>query len=123
LATIHGHQSAPSALVTSPRGDLVVSGCREGTVRVFGIDTKQQLRQFDGHGRTVTSLAIASGGRQVASVAMDNQLMVWDLAAGEQVITLWGEGDEDFASVAMLADGETILCGLSDGRLRVWTLT
>jgi len=121
LATLHGHPAAPGVLAVSPRGDLLVTGSRDGAVRVFGVEARTQLRLLEGHARPVASLVFMAGGRRLAAVARDNQLLVWDVArGGEPVETQAVAAEEALTSLAVTGAGQRVLCGLADGRIRVW---
>jgi WD40 repeat protein len=121
VASLHGHRSAPSALAVSHQDDLLLSGSRNGTVRLFRFDTKAQLRSFSGHGKTVSSVAFLPDGRHFASVAMDHFLLIWSLSESEPVASLAAHGEESLAAVACLARSRRLVCGLSDGRFRLWS--
>ena len=120
LATLHGHQAAPSAVMPTADGKRVLSGGRDRTIRVFDVEARLQLRSFEGHNRPISSLAWLPDRRLVASVAMDNALMIWDVERGEEVTTVFGEAGESFASVVALAASGTVVCGLADGRVRLF---
>jgi hypothetical protein len=120
VATLHGHQAAPSVVLPSADGKLLVSGGRDRTIRVFDLESRLQLRLFEGHNRPISSVAIVPQQQLVASVAMDNALMIWDVARGVEATTVYGEADECFASVAVHRATGTVLCGLSDGRIRLF---
>ncbi|MCD4749206.1 MAG: serine/threonine protein kinase [Thermoanaerobaculales bacterium] len=122
LATLRGHTSPLSVLSVSPATGLIVSGGRDGEIRVFSLEKRAQVIFLEGHGRTVSSIAFFPDGRRLASVALSNSLIIWDLESGREITTLWGAAEESFATVSVLNRGATILCGLADGRVRVWEI-
>jgi WD40 repeat protein len=122
-ATLHGHHAPPTALTPSPAGDLLASGGRDCAIRVFDLESREQVQVLEGHARGVCSLAWFADGQRLASAAMENQLVVWSVVTGLPVATLAGEAGESFASVAVLAGGHRLVCGLTDGRIRCWVLS
>ncbi len=120
LATIHGHRNPPSTMAISPAGDLLACGERDGSIRLFQLESRSQLLRLEGHSKTVSSLAFLPDGRRLVSVALDNGLVLWDISSGLQITTLWGGADECFTSVIVIDQGQHLLCGLTDGRIRVW---
>ena len=120
VATLHGHRSAPSALAVSDDGKLVASGCRDGTVHLHHLESREQARVFEGHTKTVSSIRFFASGRQFASVAMDSSLLIWDAEADDPLAILEGPASDAHASLEILHGARQVLCGLADGRLRVW---
>jgi hypothetical protein len=51
---------------------------------------------------------------------MDNAVVLWEVGSGTQGATLWGAKGDVFASVAVTTDEPLVVCGLADGRLKVW---
>jgi hypothetical protein len=119
-ATIHGPTGPPSVLAVVPGSGAVICGGRDGSVRVYDLASRRQVRALEGHPRMVASLAVFPDGRRVASVATDSTLVIWDLESGNEVTTLEGRSDEVFVSVRLVYRGRCLLCGLQDGRIRVW---
>jgi WD40 repeat protein len=122
-ATLHGHHAPPTVLAVSPAGDRLAAGGRDCAIRVFDLESRQQVQVLEGHARGVCSVAWFADGERLASAAMENQLMVWSVAAGLPVATHTGEAGESFASAAVVAGGHRLLCGLADGRIRCWLLS
>ncbi len=120
LATIYGHHMAPSALAISPGGDLLLSGSRSGGIRLTRLDSRALLRQFRGHQRMVAQVAFFPSGRHFASVAMEHVVNLWDVASPEPLVTLSGNPDDAFTSVAVVPSRGWLLAALADGRIRLW---
>jgi len=119
-ATVHGQPCPPSVLLVSPGDGTVISGGRDGGIRRIRLDTRTQVGELEGHGRMISSLALFPDRHRLASVAMDGTLVIWDLESGTEMTTLEGGAAEVFVSVRIIKNGRCLLCGLQDGRIRVW---
>ncbi|MDX6577211.1 MAG: hypothetical protein QOE96_3164, partial [Blastocatellia bacterium] len=104
LRTLYGHTSNVNALAVSPDGKLlasgsgdindkrdlgtftqggVVGGAEDNTVRIWSVQTGQQLQVFRGHELPVGAIAFSNDGRSLTSVGGD-AVKVWDLSAGTE---------------------------------------
>lgn len=70
----------------------------------------------------VTSLAWLGSSRYVASGCIDGMVRIWDSLSGECARTLSGHGDV-VQSLAIFADGNSIISGSSDGSARVFDIS
>ncbi|HEY7699348.1 MAG TPA: protein kinase, partial [Vicinamibacteria bacterium] len=120
IATLRGHEAAPTVAAISPDGSQVASGSRDCTIRIFDLNRKEELRVLTGHRKAVTALFYFPQGTEIASVAMDHSVILWDVASGAQRTTLWGAKEEVFASVVATGEEPLIVAGLADGSLRIW---
>src|SRR5205814_7907637 len=105
LRTLYGHTSNVNALAVSPDGKLlasgsgdinderdlaaftqggVVGGTNDNTVRIWSIQSGQQLQVLRGHELPVGAIAFSSDGRSLTSVSGDG-VKVWEVAAGTQL--------------------------------------
>ena len=105
LRTMYGHSSNVNALAVSPDGKLlasgsgdindkrdlgaftrggVVGGAEDNTVRIWSIQTGQQLQVLRGHGLPVGALAFSNDGHSLTSVSGD-AVKVWDVSAGTEL--------------------------------------
>jgi serine/threonine protein kinase len=123
IETLHGNPNPPSPIALSADGSQLASGNRDGTVRVFALESRAQTCLLQGHSRAVASIVFHPDGQHLISVANDNALAIWNLSSGLQTVTLWGGADESFVSVRTIQQGQVIICGLSDGRIRLWFRT
>jgi hypothetical protein len=119
VATVHGLSAAPSAIVSVAGGELAVAA-RDGALAVVDVGQRRARRRWAAVQRSLVSLALLPGQGLVAGVAQDPRLIVWRFADGSPVCTLWGREPESFASVVALDEGQVLVAGLADGRLRVW---
>src|SRR5690349_3157514 len=105
LRTLYGHASNVNALAVSPDGKLiasgsgdinderdlgtftqggVVGGTEDNTVRIWSVQTGQQLQVFRGHELPVAAVAFSNDGLSLTSVGGD-AVKVWDVSAGAEL--------------------------------------
>jgi len=105
LRTLYGHASNINALAVSPDGKLlasgsgdinderdlgaftqggVVGGTEDNTVRIWSVETGQQLQVLRGHELPVAAVAFSNDGRSLTSVGGD-AIKVWDVSAGTEL--------------------------------------
>jgi len=105
LRTLYGHTANVNALVVSPDGKLlasgsgdindkrdlgtftmggVVGGAEDNTVRIWSVQTGQQLQVLRGHELPVAALAFNTDGRTLTSVSGD-AIKVWNVSAGTEL--------------------------------------
>src|SRR5882672_8892519 len=105
LRTLYGHTSNVNALAVSPDGKLlasgsgdindkrdlgtftqggVVGGAEDNTVRIWSVQTGQQLQVFRGHELPVGAIAFSNDGHTLTSVGGD-AVKVWDVAPGTEL--------------------------------------
>jgi pleiotropic regulator 1 len=88
--------SAPSADPCSlhaphslhPTLDVLVTGGRDATARVWDMRTKAQIHALTGHTGTIADIKCQESDPQVITGSMDSTIRLWDLAAGKTMTTL-----------------------------------
>jgi WD40 repeat protein len=139
----HGH--AVTAVEYGPQPEQLMTGSRDGSIRLWNrLTGKVLLRWFahSGHvtrihlspdgkwvlsygGGTVAQHSVAEGvavfpdGRRAVSASADGSLRIWDARSGESLRTISGV-DSGAYCVALSADGRHIAAGCKDGALRVF---
>lgn len=106
--------------IAPPDGHRVVAA-QYDNVAVWDRAGKLQQRMKSPAG-IVSSVALTPDGKRVLAGTWEKQLVLFDLAAGEQV---WSTTDKkSFAGrVAVAPDGKTALSGGNDKSVRLWDLT
>ena len=121
IAELEGekHTKVIGALAMS--GDLIVSGSRDSSVRLWSVRNQRSKRVLNGHGAAVNSVAISSAESVVVSGSDDATVKVWSIDAsslGECLATLQHEMPVYTVSVS----GDTIASGSGDSLVRTWSL-
>jgi pleiotropic regulator 1 len=84
----HGHLQGIYCLDVHPTLDVLVTGSRDATVRVWDIRTKQAAHVLLGHTNTVASVKCQEADPQVISGSMDSTVRLWDIRAGKTTVQL-----------------------------------
>ncbi len=125
-AQIHaltGHQDWIWSAVISPNGRYAATGAgpislptnrtADTSVRLWDLQTGEEVRRFEGHTNTVNMVAFSPDGQTIASASWDGTVRLWDVATGEGRIGFEGHTSR-VLSVNFSPDGQSALsagCG------------
>lgn len=121
--TFAGHEQDIYSLDFARNGKHIASGSGDRTVRVWDIETAQEVLNLsieDG----VTTVAISPTGEYVAAGSLDKSVRVWDSRNGYLVERLDGaDGHKDSVySVAFAPNGRSLVSGSLDKSIKMWEL-
>jgi WD domain, G-beta repeat/PQQ-like domain/WD40-like Beta Propeller Repeat len=121
LPTLPGHPSGGiRRIVFTPDGKQLVSGGFDGTVRVWDLQTKKEVRQLKVESGTVYSLSLSNDGKLLATAGRDG-LKVWDLASEKMLHREPLSGSTCYAT-AFSPDGKLVAGGDGD-RVTIWEVS
>jgi WD40 repeat protein len=100
-------------------GRLAVSASRDGTLKLWEVESGRELRTLGGHTKWVTGVALSGDGRLAVSASEDQTLKVWEVESGREVRTLQGHTD-GVNDVALSGDGRLAVSASRDGTLKAW---
>jgi uncharacterized protein with WD repeat len=109
------------SMALSPDGQTVAFGSDKNTIKLWNINTVQEIKTLTGHLGTVTAVAFSPDGKLLASGGRDQIIKLWDVSTGREVSNLTGHSD-DIVSVAFSPDGKMLASGSGDGYIKLWTL-
>lgn len=131
------HESLPVALTHDAR--LALSGCPDGTLRLWDVRGGRCLKRLRGHRRGVEAVDLTSDGRHALSQDADGAVRFWDLSKGFLTRLAGGvplyqgeprprdlfrtdrvSSDPHRRSVRLTPDGRTAVAVDVRGTVRVW---
>jgi eukaryotic-like serine/threonine-protein kinase len=121
--TLHARVPRPSLNVAfSPDSQRLATGGEDNTIKIWDVQTGQELQTLRGHSGEVYTLAFSADGRWVASGGEDSTVKVWDSHTGKVVRSFRGHTGL-VSSVAFSPDGRRLVSGSRDFTVKVWDLT
>jgi hypothetical protein len=119
--TLAGHSGWVYGVAVSADGRRAVSASKDKTLKVWDLETGDELRTLAGHSAAVNGVAVSADGRRAVSASDDKTLKVWDLETGGELRTLAGHSHV-VTGVAVSADGRRAVSASLDNTLKVWDL-
>jgi WD40 repeat protein/serine/threonine protein kinase len=129
ITRLTGHQDWVWSAAMSPDGRYGATGAgainiptgreADNTVRLWDLQTGEEIRALNGHTNTVNSVAFSPDGTQLLSASWDNTVRAWDVVSGEGRVAFAGHTDR-VLSVAFSPDGITAASASRDKTIRLW---
>jgi WD40 repeat protein len=121
VRALDGHTDRVTALRFSPDASVLVSASYDETVRAWRLDdgTSRVVATHEGDVKDVVYV----GTDRIASISVDGELRLTDIASGEPVWTANFDDASRFLVVRVSADGRRLATGGHRGRVRLWRAT
>jgi WD40 repeat protein len=118
-----GHKGTVTSLAFSEDGQAIVSGGKDGTVRLWNplYNLASRILTTDS-GQRVDTVALSACGRWIAAGGYEGAIQLWDARTGQILQRLHGHLERITALTFSPADGPglTLVSGAEDGTLRRW---
>jgi WD40 repeat protein len=121
LRTVTGHTGYVHAVAMMPDSQHAISASPDNILKVWNLESGEELYTLQGHTSWVEAVAVTSDGRRAISASSDTTLKVWDLESKTELCTLRGHTWE-VSAVAVTSDGRRVISASSDTTLKVWDL-
>ena len=82
-----GHPDFVYSVAFSPDGNILASGGSDGNIKLWSVETGQELRTIRGHTSNVIALAFSPDRKTLASGSWDKTVRLWDIESGKNVWT------------------------------------
>ena len=119
ISLLTGHIGVVRTVAFSPDGETIASGAQDATVKLWRVETGENIATFVRNGRGVESVAFSPDGKMMAAGTEGSLVNLWDTENGENLARLKGHGLRVF-SVAFSPDGKTVASGAEDRTIKLW---
>lgn len=92
-------------MALSPNGWTVASGCGDGKVRLWNVETRKVIAKWVGHTNSVGALCWSADGSRVLSGSWDGTARVWNVESGKNVLTI--ETGHEWVNVVIYSPNAT----------------
>jgi WD40 repeat protein/class 3 adenylate cyclase len=119
-----GHTDVVGALALSPDGKYVLSASLDKTVRLWDIETGEEIRQFSSHGE-VKSIVFSSDGQRILTGGLmggtDGVVHLWDIEP-HPALPMFNGGNDMWAA-AFSPDGKFLATNGINNEIKVWNIS
>jgi len=119
ILTFTGHSEGVNNCAFSPDGTKIVSASDDETLKLWDVETGNEIRTFTGHSNFVLGCAFSPDGRKVVSASIDKTLKLWDVETGVEIRTFTGHS-EWVTRCAFSPDGTKVVSSSMDKTLKLW---
>ena len=105
-----GHSAAVKVVAVSPNGEILATGSRDKSVKLWDYQSGLEIRSLIGHDHTVNGLSFSPNGLYLASSSADGTARVWDVLTGKEVF-ISNKSSEYITSVSFSPDSKLIAFG------------
>jgi WD40 repeat protein/MoxR-like ATPase len=119
IADFTGHRNTVISVSFSPNAKQALSGSLDSTLKLWDVESGEELRTFNGHQNAVWSVSFSPDGKQALSGSLDSTLKLWDVESGEELRTFNGH-QNGVLTVKFSPDGKQALSGSVDKTIRLW---
>jgi WD40 repeat protein len=109
------------AVAFSPDGDLVVTGGRNATARIWNVASGRMTAELTGHTEDVVALAFSPDGSTLATASADGSARTWSVADGKPESLFVGHAGP-LTSVEYSPNAQYLLTSSVDHTARVWRI-
>jgi WD40 repeat protein len=109
------------ACVFDPEGRQVLTGCQDGTARLWDVAARRPLLEALRHDAEVCAVAFSPDGRTLLTGSLDGTARFWDAGSGKPLGPALRHG-EGVRAVAFDASGRRAATGGRDRAVHQWRL-
>jgi WD40 repeat protein/DNA-binding XRE family transcriptional regulator len=114
--------SQVSTVAIFPDGMYVLTGGSDGIIRLWDVESGEEIRQFLGHTGPISGSIFSPDSKSILTSSADKTARLWNLTTGKELHKFTGH-DDRLTGVVYAPDGKTILTTSLDGTTRLWDAT
>ncbi|WP_372368853.1 DUF4062 domain-containing protein [Candidatus Uabimicrobium sp. HlEnr_7] len=119
IKSLYGHEDWVKSVAFHPTKKLLVSGSRDKTVRIWNLESNEEIAQFT-HDAEVWSVVFHPTENKVISSSRDKSIRIWNLDDNICEKTLLGHTVGGVNDIDISPCGNYLASGGEDKHIRVW---
>ncbi|KAL1927053.1 hypothetical protein VTP01DRAFT_5016 [Rhizomucor pusillus] len=116
---LKGHKGPVNDVCYNKSGQYCLSGGRDRTVWLWNPASGSAIQSYNGHGRDVLGVAVASDNAKIASCGADRAVLLWDVGTAE-ILRRYTAHWERVNSVDFNEEATVLVSGSFDATIRIW---
>lgn len=115
-----GHQYEVRCVLFSPNGKCAVSGSMDRTIRVWNVESGEELNLPMTARGSVVTMAFFPDGSQLVSGSLDGGVIIWDMTHQSAPPVVFGGHEDRVWAIDVSPDAAKIISCSQDRTIRVW---
>ncbi|MCT7984068.1 WD40 repeat domain-containing protein [Laspinema sp. A4] len=119
---LEGHQESVNSIVFSPDGKTLASSSGDKTIKLWNVETGEEIHTLAGHQDKVWSIAFSPDGKTLASSSYDKTIKLWNVETGKEIHT-FTRHQHSVATIRFSPDGKTLASSsIEDKTISLWNV-
>lgn len=124
VKTFFGHSGSIQSIIVyeNPDNDLLVSGSRDKTIRIWNLKKKDFAHELKGHSDSVEKVIVTQlfSDHVIVSAGADKVINIWNIKDTQLIFSLTGH-ESKITALSIVRKG-IIITGDEDGEMKYWDL-
>jgi len=119
IICLNDHSNAVFSVVLNAQGEYLLSGSQDKTIKLYNAETGGLIQTYVGHGKEVSSVAVANDNTRFASCGGEKLVYYWDVTTS-QILRKFEGHLHQVNSVDFNKEASILASASYDATVRLW---